>query len=238
MEHFSEKPARTIVESVSREIIAAIQELRLLPGQRLVEADLCTELRVSRTPLREALSRLAAVGIVEMTPHRGACIPILDADELVEMLDVRQVLEGLAARLAAKSTDRTARNKLERIVGDFPDDGHMEIGMNARFHSTIMQMSGNQQLIASLEPLYVREFFLRSFRYNVGPDDEREQTEQHRTIAQAILARDAGLAEKLARDHVESNLALVARRVAEITSRPPVSEGKRSSRSRALPSRG
>lgn len=79
---------------------------RYAPGQRLVEADLTHNFKVSRGPVREAFRRLSAEGLLQMVPHRGALVRKLCYEETVEMFQIRSGLEPLAARLAAAAIDR------------------------------------------------------------------------------------------------------------------------------------
>src|SRR5512134_3171820 len=92
--------AKTVVEATIEAIKSGIFEGRYAPGQRLIEADLTRELSVSRGPLREALGRLVADGLVEIEPYRGAIVARPSREDVANTLQLREVLEGLAARLA------------------------------------------------------------------------------------------------------------------------------------------
>ncbi|MDG4864320.1 GntR family transcriptional regulator, partial [Streptomyces sp. T-3] len=95
-------------ETLRRRII----EAQLQPGQRLVERDLAAELEVSRIPLREALRRLEADGLVLLVPHRGALVAPFTPTDVRDLFDVRESLESLAARLAAERADAEGLERL------------------------------------------------------------------------------------------------------------------------------
>src|SRR5208337_5570820 len=94
-----------IVERLREDILAG----RLAPGSRLVECDLTARFAVSRGPVREALRRLAAEGLIEHWPHRGAVVRRLSGRTIRELFQIRMELEALAARLASRSQDEAAR---------------------------------------------------------------------------------------------------------------------------------
>ena len=89
-------------DQVAQVLLDGIKSGRIVPGQRLIEADLTSELRVSRGPVREALKRLSAEGLVRLIPHRGAYIRKLTRREVMDILVIQETLTALAARLAAQ----------------------------------------------------------------------------------------------------------------------------------------
>src|SRR5258708_18534023 len=99
-------------EALKKRII----EVDLQPGERLVERDLADELKVSRIPLREALRRLAAEGLVVLVPHRGALVSPFTPADVRDLFDVRESLEVLAARLAAERADVLGLGRLTRCL--------------------------------------------------------------------------------------------------------------------------
>src|SRR6267143_6057203 len=102
----SEGERASFPDIVVNAIIRGVHAGRLVPGQRLVEADLTRNLGVSRGPVREALKRLAAEGVVTLNRHRGAYLRVLTRAEVYETLVVLEVLTGLMARLAAETVNR------------------------------------------------------------------------------------------------------------------------------------
>src|SRR5690606_3964267 len=97
----SGNPDRTAVDKVAHAIVEGIKAGIYAPGQRLIEADLTRDLGVSRGPVREATRRLGAEGILDVLPHRGAVVRKLSRRDVAAIYQIRELLEGLAARLSA-----------------------------------------------------------------------------------------------------------------------------------------
>lgn len=211
------KPRMTAVEQVVREIREAVRVGRLVPGQRLVEADLTQELGVSRGPLREALSRLAAEGLVEIEPYKGATVRRMTREDVIDLFRVREALEGQAARLAAEKIDdgenrkrmTEARHEIE-IAGALEDPWqYME--ENISFHDLIIELSGNQLLASLSEQLQTNAFRLRHHAWVRGASRDAS-VGGHKAVADAILAGEPDEAESAMRAHVGDALAeLLAR---------------------------
>ena len=123
---------------------------RLAPGSRLVECDLTARFAVSRGPVREALRRLAAEGLIEHLPHRGALVRRLSARAIRELFQIRAEMEALAARLAAESDDAEARARFAEAIRPIFDDRERRapdyLAENAAFHDAMMALAGNLQL--------------------------------------------------------------------------------------------
>jgi DNA-binding GntR family transcriptional regulator len=212
------------VDYIAESILTGIHEGRYAPGQRLVEADITQELGVSRGPLREAFRRLAADGIVDIQAHRGAAIRRHSRIELGELFRVREVLEGLAARIAAERIDmpgakQKALATLQRLHGagpllDVPD----VIEDNESFHRTIFELSGNRFLQRVMTPLQMptyRAAFFRLFRSG----NRQRSLAQHIAILEAILAGNPNRAEAEMRNHVRETEEL-SRKLSDILFRP------------------
>lgn len=204
------KQRTTVVDSVAHEIIRAIREGRLAPGQRLIESDFTREFGVSRAPVREALARLASLGIVEIQQNRGASVPRLTQAQVNALMELREPLEGLAARLAARSEDKKGRANLSRILertraarGDL---GHADyVELNEAFHGAVSEMSNNPQLQAFLEPLHLQSFSLPWQVWTYTARGAKESNDEHVQIGQAILERKPELAERLMREHIRKS---------------------------------
>jgi DNA-binding GntR family transcriptional regulator len=180
---------------------------RYVPGQRLIEADLTSELRVSRGPVREALKRLAAEGVVALSPHRGAYIRALARSEVRDLLDVLEAIVSLASRLAAERIDRpgnrarlaAAYRRLERH-GATGDPVALAIDRTG-FYDSIFEVAGNREL-ARMNPvvptlilrIQVQPYRSRKFR--------TEQFADYRRLYQAITRGDAASARRVAEKHV------------------------------------
>jgi DNA-binding GntR family transcriptional regulator len=201
------KSSATLVESLLPRIRAGIQSGRYLPGQRLVEMDLTRELNVSRGVLREAMRRLAGEGLIVVEPRRGCIVRRFSVQDVRELHQVREVIEGFAARLAAENIDNSGnRERLKDLMSDMlklrsVDDAGRYMAANVAFHDLIVQMSGNRHLanlIAQLRLPTIRTQYQRFLDREV----KRKSIDDHRALAKAILAGDGALAEKVMRRHI------------------------------------
>ncbi len=203
----SEPQRITVVESTVRALKQGIMQARYAPGQRLVEAELMQEYSVSRAPVREALRRLAADGLVDIEPYRGAVVRRLTREGLVNGFQLREVLEGFAARQAAERVAglgkdaakiKRALRALLREATDNPDQ-YME--QNIRFHAFIAELSGNDLVGRALSQVQMPA--LRAYFPRVLDDEAIQDSKiEHRNIAEAILDGDANRAEQTMREHV------------------------------------
>jgi DNA-binding GntR family transcriptional regulator len=186
---------------------AAIRTGRFAPGQRLVEAELTAELGVSRGPVREALRRLAAEGLIELVPNRGAVVRRLSMTEALELFEIRTELEALAARRAAgHMDDPCVRTRFEREIAPIWDDRPRlstsdYIAENRRFHTAIMNAAGNGQLI-KIDELMQLSLIMAQISSSLNSDVVATSLAEHRAIARAILGGDAKRAETAIRDHL------------------------------------
>ncbi len=196
-----------IVERLREDILAG----RLAPGSRLVECELTARFSVSRGTVREALRRLAAEGLIEHRPHRGALVRRLCEREIQELFQIRVEMESLAARLAAESDDAEARARFaEAIRPIFDDRGRCApdyLAEIAAFHEATMALAGNLQLRELAMRLHLPPILVQ-----VGdiltPEVLEASVREHRAIARAILARDPTAAAAHMRAHLERAAAL------------------------------
>ncbi len=196
-------PLRTRQEIVADRIRDAILRGVFRPGQRLDQNEISEILKVSRSPIREALRTLAAEGLVEVIPHHGAIVAELSLDEIEEILFLRGVLEGMAARLGVPKMDarhlETMAEVLHQLNGTTDLDHWLEL--NHRFHHTIYECALRPRLLALIDNLrntitpYTREFITTS-------EHMREAAVGHRRIYEACVKRDPLLAEKETQAHL------------------------------------
>ncbi|RKS73155.1 DNA-binding GntR family transcriptional regulator [Actinomadura pelletieri DSM 43383] len=217
----SRKPRGTTVERVVDELRERIQRGEFAAGQRLIETDLTTELNVSRGPLREAFGRLAAEGLVTMEPNRGALVRRLTRRDIEELYDVRRVLEGEAAAVAARRIDEgDHRARLEAALEEnarFREtvDLTSYLEHNEEFHNLIMRIAGNE-LLTDLVGRFRRQALGIQLRNLVTAASSKarvsvsDSVDEHEQVAKAILAGDAELAERLMREHVRHTGASLA----------------------------
>jgi len=201
-----------IVGRLREEILAG----RLAPGSRLVEGDLTARFSVSRGPVREALRRLAAEGLIEHLPHRGALVRRLSARAIRELFQIRAEMEQLAARLAAESDDAEARARFAAAIQPIFDDRERRapdyLAENAAFHDAMMAFAGNLQLRELATKLHL-PLIMAQVGGVLTPEALESSVREHRAIAEAILARDPAAAAARMRAHLEraAVLSLAAR---------------------------
>lgn len=172
----------------------------------LTEAELVRTLEMSRTPVREALHRLEAEGVLEALPRGGFAVVTMSAEDLSNLYQIRAVLEGLAAETAAARLTRVAIAQLEDLYDEMDiavenrDDDTL-VRLNREFHRTIASASGNRHLEKILDD--IKGVFER-FRLNAVADDTRRRAAhaEHRALIEALKTRDGTLARQLAEEHV------------------------------------
>ncbi|MEM7270808.1 MAG: GntR family transcriptional regulator [Pseudomonadota bacterium] len=201
---------------LSQEILDDIDAGVFPPGARLLETDLAERFGVSRTPVREALRRLESQGVVAHEPRRGAVVASLDYNQLGELYAVREVMEGLAARLAARHASPAEIQLLRDMIAK--DRKETEPGKlalaNKRFHRQLHLASHNRYLSQTLDPVR-RSLALLSGTTFEDKDRPRESNDEHEVIVDAIEARDEDAADAAARAHIASAYALRLRLEAE-----------------------
>lgn len=197
-------------QPVNQQVYAQILELInarvLAPGSRLDEQSLAAEMGVSRTPLREAIGRLAEKGVVEYRPYQGNFIRTFTTREVRDIYDVRRALEELAIRLtAARMTDEklaTIRAILDDIEAAMArGDVETVNAADRRFHDAITQFSENETLMAAIEDLSHQVQIIRMMA-NQNPDVVSRTAMQRADILAALEARDADEAANLIGRHI------------------------------------
>ena len=189
-------------DEIEEEILTGL----LRPGERLEEAQLAHRFGVSRTPIREALLQLAANGLVEFRPRRGAVVVEIGPRQLMEMFDVMAELEAMCARLAAR---RVTDEALEQITAAHAaclkaaaeKDINEYYDTNEVFHARIRQASQNAFLMEQATNLQKRLKPYRRMQLRAR-DRIRASLQEHERIADAIAVGDAERAALEMRDHV------------------------------------
>ena len=204
-------------QQVSEQIRAMILGGRLKPGERLVEESLSAELGVSRVPVREALLALSAQGLVRLEPRRGATVAEITPRIVAELVEVRALLEGLNAKLAAQRHDpeivALLRDTLERGNEAATAGTREELAqLNAEFHERLGEASRNSVLSDVMRGL--RERTSLAFAIN-GRARAREDWQEHSGVLAAVIAGDSELAALLANRHVHNAAAAFAAAAAE-----------------------
>ena len=197
-----------VVEKLREDIL----NLKLAPGARLVENDLTMRFAVSRGPVREALRRLAAEGLIIHVPHRGALVRSLRRRDIEELFQIRITLESLATHLASVSRDAQAREEFETtiapIFSDAPRSPVDYMAENNVFHGAILTLAGNEQLRDLALKLQL-PLIMSPVVELLTPEVLAASVREHRELALAIRGADADRAVAVARAHLK--------RAAEIT---------------------
>ncbi|GGI91131.1 GntR family transcriptional regulator [Shewanella gelidii] len=206
MTFFKEQPV-TIADKTFFLLRKDIVEGRVPSGSKLSEAELSTKYAVSRAVIREAINRLASCHLVERKPNVGARVVSLTPEGLVELYQVRESLEGMAARLAATNmTDDEVNDLAQLLESQFDqvqsDESYYQEAGDVDFHYRIIVGSKNQHLIRMLiDGIY---HLVRMYRVQLGMAGPRVNSafDEHKNIVRAITQRDPELAEILMRRHI------------------------------------
>lgn len=195
-------------EGAYARLLEAIRSGELAPGTRLTETDIAQWLNISRTPVREAIRRLEADGLVNHLPRAGALVRQLSCSEIMELYEVRVVLEGTAARLAARSASELEIEELAAVNTEMEQaegDGARLFEQNRQFHAALIDAARNRYLMKSLNAVQTTLLIL-------GPSTlaesgrAREAVVEHQAVIEALRRRDGAAAETLMRQHMESAL--------------------------------
>lgn len=203
--------------AIVRDVLAGLYDGRYEPGQRLVEANLTAIFGISRGPVREALKGLAALGIVDITPQRGAQIKVLTVSQAIDILVIASALLSCAARLAASNIEQSgARERMQSAldcVANFAKDDNSQAFAHARnhFYAAITRIAGNGELRRILPSAQIHIIRVQ-FRAVLQAHDTTRLVDYKR-ITDAVLAGDATAAESAMRLHLNRPIAsLVAYR--------------------------
>jgi DNA-binding GntR family transcriptional regulator len=204
----SHEAGRTrLVDEIADRLREKIYAGEYAPGDRLRQEQLAAELQVSRTPLREALRMLERDGLLVVSPSRGMQVVSAERAQMLSAYEVREVLDGLAARLAAQRCDRELERQLRRQVETqhialHPWNVRLWMRLNGAFHSTILEYAGNAILLQQLAlvRLTAQVFCPQAL---LDPQHAAVALEEHRQIADRIGAGDSAAAEAAARAHIQ-----------------------------------
>ncbi|MDF3312042.1 GntR family transcriptional regulator [Rhodococcus sp. T2V] len=213
--------ANLVYENLRERIVS----LEIEPGARLSEVNLASQLGVSRTPVREALNRLLSEGLAAKAATGGMYASELDATDMRQLYTVRAVLEGVIAREASQRitpADITIMDSIldrQELMVEHEAESYR---LGGEFHQHLAKIAGNERVDQILELIWghVRRYRGVNFR---SIDRRRAACEEHRALGRAVAAGDAELAERRAREHIDSAchnavLALEQEAAAPVTS--------------------
>ncbi|HIU26727.1 MAG TPA: GntR family transcriptional regulator [Candidatus Copromorpha excrementigallinarum] len=215
MLNFDIQNHRPLREMVYEELKMQILTGAIVPGTRMMEVELAEEMGVSRTPIREAIRKLEKEGLVTIEPRRGAYASQISTEDMVEILEVRQNMEGLAAYFAASRMKPEQLEELKAVSANYnkavaAGDMQSMIDNDTKFHHIIVESCNNKILVSMIEQL--QELVLR-FRYIYYDNFRRAENmpEEHRAILEAIENGRADDARQAADVHIDRLKELVIR---------------------------
>ncbi len=197
-------PLRDVVFQTLRN---AILTGKLVPGERLMENQLAEKLGVSRTPVREALRMLELENLVELVPRKGAQVLDMSEKDIVDILEIRSVLEGLATALACKKMTSKELAELKETEGIFEEklkSGELEAAVDAdeKFHDIIFLSTENERLRQIFNNLRIQLYRYRLAHAKIEPS-MGILTSHHKGIIRAIENRDQEEGERVAQAHIK-----------------------------------
>ncbi len=197
-------PRQTAHEFVRETLRHAILNGSLKGGTRLVQADLAQELKVSTTPVREALRDLDAEGLIRLDAHRGGVVLELSSDELKEIYDLRLLLETSAIRLSAQRITDEYLDKAEEIHRQMEAAPHSAswVALNRKFHLTLYEAAQSPRLLSILTGLLDASVIYVSTRVEASPDLRTQAGRDHAHLIAMLRARDADGAEEAIKQHL------------------------------------
>ena len=196
----------TLADRLASDIGQAVVDGVFPPGSRLDETKLAERFEVSRTPVREALRQLAASGLIEMRPHRGAVVSAITSERLNDLFVAMAEIEATCARLSALSMNPIERKRLAALhlaMGKLARKGSEQeyADANREFHLAIYSGAHNTTLLDIALAMRRRLDPFRRAQFRAAGRLKRSHTE-HDTVLQAILASDAAAAHARMHDHV------------------------------------
>ncbi|MEW5809907.1 MAG: GntR family transcriptional regulator [Actinomycetota bacterium] len=196
----------TLVEVAGHRLRDAILSGQLVPGQKIVEEQLCADLGISRAPLREALRLLAQQGLVEHLPRRGSRVAEWSPGDILQLFELRHVLERHAIESALPLADpqrqlEPVRHALRRM--DEAEDALDRDDAHRAFHAAVVTLADNRQLDIALAPILLKLQLpmAKNLREEAQHGDATDGLERHRAILAALESNDAAVVVTALREH-------------------------------------
>jgi DNA-binding GntR family transcriptional regulator len=202
----SARPERGLAHAIAERLQQIIHDGEVAPGERLNEAALALRMGTSRGPIREAIRILGGIGLVTAVPNRGVFVRQVSVREMLEIYELRALLFGHAAGLAAEHLAAADRERFEALLAQMDaasgaGDATRYYAANLQFHALILELGGNRRAHQTYDEC-VKELHLFRRRYFDGPHAMRRSNLEHRRIVEAIAAGNAAKARQLASQHV------------------------------------
>jgi DNA-binding GntR family transcriptional regulator len=213
------EPSGLLVQSVADQVYAVLRERiasgHIERGSRLHQEDLASEFGVSRTPVREALRRLAAEGLVDLFANRGARVATSTPQQLRSSYETRLVVEPGAARLAAQRRIEAPIARMRAAIRDEERAGRSPAKLfkaNRDFHLALVEGTGNAELVRFMEHVWIGRIGATLYEARLDPAGLAADKDAHKSIAEAIEGGQAGEADRLVRGHIERAMRLLSDR--------------------------
>ena len=197
-------------ENLGNQVFEQVKEIivrgEIPAGKRMIESEIAASMGISRTPVREAVHKLEAEGLLQPLPRGGYVVRGLALPDIEETFEIRSILESFAAYLAANRHSSKEILPLEKKMEEFQryldrDDLKELTRINTEFHEFLYALSRSQKLIKMINDLRDEIYFLRKIILN-SVDMARLSNKDHREIIKAIKRRKAKKVENLVRDHI------------------------------------
>jgi DNA-binding GntR family transcriptional regulator len=185
---------------------ALVRDGVLRPGDRVIEATIAAQLGISRTPVRDAIRRLESEGLLDHESRTGLIVARLDRRSVAELYEMREVLEGTAARLFTRHASDLEVDQLADLIAEeraLDDQAQALAAHNQKFHSQIHRGAHNRHLEKALRAVNAVRWLLGPTQM-LAPDRASEALKEHGELVRAIQKREADAAETIARKHVRS----------------------------------
>lgn len=199
-------------ENLDQKVYQVIKQLienrKILPGEKIPQEKLAKELGISRTPLISALKFLEHEKLVEIKPRRGFFVRLFTIDEMVSIFEIRELLEGLSARRAAKNITPGNGEKLRAIFKEFADAGdnidcQAYAKADKKFHTFVAEIGSKEFLSTILQTLNIITLAYQNPKSEGLVRNPKETIKEHMSIVDAICNHEPELAEQLMRDHLK-----------------------------------
>jgi DNA-binding GntR family transcriptional regulator len=216
---------KTLHDALTPGLREMIRDGNLKPGDKISEPRLCEYFGVSRTPLREALKVLAAEGLIELLPRRGAVVAQISAEDIEELFPIMAALEALAGELACERVTDADISRVQALHDQMMEcyrigDEDTYLILNRQIHEAIFDIARNDTLAAMYQQILTR---MHSHRFIVRKSETnwKSAVDDHKHIMEALAARDKRRLPQLLRKHVTGTTAHIAHEyLARLAARP------------------
>lgn len=200
-----------LADEVYQQIFDAITRGDIAPGERIVQEKLGQELQVSRTPVREALLRLEQEGVLTIVGRSGFEIRQLGDDEVRDIYQSREAIEGYSMRLLTESADKAVVKRIETLIKKEENLKSRTVrsyfNANRNIHRAIVEATGNRYLLEMFDGIWNRSLSFQLFA-EIGNIDLAKSLGEHTKLCKAIRTGDANHAVATMREHISAGLAL------------------------------